>query len=117
MDKRIGGGQKGLLRLLVALMVVCIANLAAAKDPLTKEERDWVTRHGVVQVGAFTDYPPFGFVDDKGRAQGMAIGFWELMASKLGFKVSLVLDGVRGVELKAGDCQRAIEEMTMGILD
>jgi len=87
MDKKIGGGQKGLLRLLVALMVVCIANLAAAKDALTKEERDWVTRHGVVQVGAFTDYPPFGFVDDKGRAQGMAIDFWELMASKLGFKV------------------------------
>jgi nicotinamidase/pyrazinamidase len=32
-------------------------------------------------------------------------------ARKLGFRVSLVLDGVRGVELKAGDCWRALEEM------
>jgi len=87
MDKKIGGGQKGLLCVLVALMVVCIASLAAAKDPLTKEERDWSTKHGVVQVGAFTDYPPFGFVDAKGQAQGMSVDFWNLMASKLGFKV------------------------------
>jgi ABC-type amino acid transport substrate-binding protein len=82
-----GKNRRGSLSVLIGLIVICFASAAAAKNPLTKEERDWSTKHGMVQVGAFTDYPPFGFVDAKGQAQGMSVDFWNLMASKLGFKV------------------------------
>jgi ABC-type amino acid transport substrate-binding protein len=82
-----GKSRRVSLSVFIGLIVICFASAAAAKDPLTKEERGWSTKHGVVQVGAFTDYPPFGFVDAKGQAQGMSVDFWNLMASQLGFKV------------------------------
>lgn len=47
-----------------------------------------------------------------GLATDYCVKFTALDARQLGFKVNLVLDGVRGVELKPGDGQRALEEMT-----
>ena len=43
-----------------------------------------------------------------GLATDYCVKFTTLDARKLGFKVNLVLDGVRGVELKTGDCRRAM---------
>ncbi len=43
-----GKSRRGSLSVLIGLIVICFASAAAAKDPLTKEERDWSTKHGVV---------------------------------------------------------------------
>lgn len=38
-------------------------------------------------------------------------------AARLGFRTHLVLDGCRGVELCAGDCERAVDEMRQAGVD
>ena len=46
-----------------------------------------------------------------GLATDYCVKFTALDAVQLGFKTKLVLDGCRGVELNAGDVEKAIEEM------
>ena len=46
-----------------------------------------------------------------GLATDYCVKFTALDARKLGFEVTLIEDGCRGVNLKAGDVDRAIEEM------
>ncbi len=46
-----------------------------------------------------------------GLATDYCVKATALDARQLGFEVTLVVDGCRGVELKAGDSERAIEEM------
>ena len=46
-----------------------------------------------------------------GLATDYCVKFTALDAVQLGFKTKLVLDGCRGVELNAGDIEKAIEEM------
>ncbi len=54
-----------------------------AADLLTSAERDWVRKHGTIKVGAFNDYPPFGFVDQAGEVKGMSVDYWMTLANKL----------------------------------
>ncbi len=72
---------------IIVMVTVFFVSQSPAADLLTKGEREWLDRHKEVQVGAFNDYPPFGFVDATGQAQGMSVDFWKLMTSKLGFQV------------------------------
>ncbi len=46
-----------------------------------------------------------------GLATDYCVKFTALDARDLGFEVVLVTDGVSGVELQDGDCERSIEEM------
>ncbi len=46
-----------------------------------------------------------------GLATDYCVKFTALDARRLGFNTRLILEGVRGVELRPGDCQRALEEM------
>lgn len=60
---------------------------------------EWLSERGVRDVyvmGLATDY---------------CVKFTALDARKLGFDVTLIEEGCRGVELKAGDVVRAVEEM------
>jgi ABC-type amino acid transport substrate-binding protein len=86
MIKNKGMCQKGLVCIFFLLAMFFLVSPSAASDLLTNEQKDWLSRHKEVQVGAFNDYPPFGFVDATGQAQGMSVDFWNLMASRLGFK-------------------------------
>jgi polar amino acid transport system substrate-binding protein len=56
-------------------------------DSLTWAERTWILQKGTLQVGAFNDYPPFGFVDGSGKAAGMAVDYWAVVAQRLGIKI------------------------------
>jgi len=47
-----------------------------------------------------------------GLATDYCVKFTVLDARRLGFAVRVVREGVRGVELKGGDCARALAEMT-----
>jgi len=51
-----------------------------------------------------------------GLATDYCVKFTALDARRLGFHTRVVLEGVRGVELHPGDCERALEEMrTAGV--
>ena len=50
-------------------------------------------------------------VDVMGLATDYCVKYTALDAVGLGFKVRLITEGVRGVELAEGDCGRAIDEM------
>lgn len=50
-------------------------------------------------------------VDVMGLATDYCVKFTALDAHDLGFKTNLLLDGIRGVDLTKGDCDRAISEM------
>jgi nicotinamidase/pyrazinamidase len=47
-----------------------------------------------------------------GLATDYCVKFTVLDALDLGFRTVLLTDGIRGVELNEGDCERAIQEMT-----
>lgn len=60
---------------------------------------DYLREHGVTQV------------DVMGLATDYCVKFTALDAVDLGFETRLIAEGCRGVELAAGDCEQAIEEM------
>lgn len=75
---------------------------AAAAVELTAEEQAYLQEKGALKVGAFNDYPPFGFVDESGSAAGIAVDYWNQVAGLLGVTVefspvqfSAQLDGLK----------------------
>ncbi|HCE44771.1 MAG TPA: bifunctional nicotinamidase/pyrazinamidase [Lentisphaeria bacterium] len=46
-----------------------------------------------------------------GLATDYCVKFTALDARKLGFKTRIIIEGVRGVEVNKGDCEKAIDEM------
>jgi glutamine transport system substrate-binding protein len=81
--------RKHFYRILTLISLLCLVGLIActAKDPLTASERAWVQKKGVLNIGVFNDYPPFGFLDKKQQPVGMSIDYWNLLAHKLNIKV------------------------------
>ena len=60
---------------------------SAGAVTLTAEEQAWLSDKGTLRVGAFNDYPPFGFVDGNGEAVGIAADYWRLLGERLGVGV------------------------------
>jgi ABC-type amino acid transport substrate-binding protein len=79
--------KKFLVSILICLFCLPFMSEVRAEDPLNTKQRAWLKKHGTIRVGAFNFYPPFGFVDETGDPQGMAIDFWRLLSSKLDFWV------------------------------
>ncbi|MCF8032557.1 MAG: transporter substrate-binding domain-containing protein [Desulfarculaceae bacterium] len=75
---------------LVALILLLAWTLPALAggDPLSPAQRQWVKKHAPIKVGVFKDYPPFGFVDEQGKVQGISIDFWRLLSQKVYVPVS-----------------------------
>ena len=65
--------NKSVIGILLCLLFLAPLSRAQTEDPLTKEERTWISRHGTIRVGMSHYYPPFVFVDKIGQPQGMAI--------------------------------------------
>ena len=64
------------------------ASPAASPGSLTAAEQEWLAQKGTLQIGAFSDYPPFGFADESGQAVGIAADYWKLVAERLGVEVA-----------------------------
>lgn len=83
--------RKNFFWILSLISLICLLGLTAcspkAKDPLTPEERAWIEKKGVINVGVFEDYPPFGFLDEAKQPVGMSIDYWNLLAQKLNLTV------------------------------
>jgi ABC-type amino acid transport substrate-binding protein len=79
--------QKWLASITFVLIILLSVSQSMANNLLTTGEKEWLAKHKEIRVGAFNDYPPFGFIAADGQAQGMSVDFWNLMATKLGIKI------------------------------
>ncbi|MAT72693.1 MAG: nicotinamidase/pyrazinamidase [Planctomycetaceae bacterium] len=62
-------------------------------------------------LGDYLEQRGVAAVDVMGLATDYCVKFTALDAVQLGFETRLLVEGVRGVELKPGDCENAIAEM------
>ena len=81
--------RKNFIWILALISLICLWGLTACgvKDPLTVTERAWLEKKGILNIGVFEDYPPFGFLDETRQPVGMSIDYWNLLARKLNLKV------------------------------
>ncbi|MBN1830393.1 MAG: transporter substrate-binding domain-containing protein, partial [Deltaproteobacteria bacterium] len=88
------------LTLLVFMSVAAPATIetATAKDleksrepgiKLTQKERQWLKTHPVVKLGIDPGFAPFESFDDKGKYQGIAADYVELIEEMLGITMSV----------------------------
>lgn len=91
------------IALLLVAVLLTLTTTAVAGEPLTPQEKAWLRNHGPIRVGSFSDYPPYAFVDDDGKPVGMAIDYWNLLAAKLGAKVSFTPAEVAAQQLGLSD--------------
>jgi ABC-type amino acid transport substrate-binding protein len=81
--------RKNWFSLLAPISLICLLGLTACsvQDPLTAAQRAWLEKKGVLNIGAFDGYPPFGFLDETGQPEGMSIDYWNLLARKFNLKI------------------------------
>jgi signal transduction histidine kinase len=57
---------------------------------LSPEEREWITGHPVMRVGAMTNWAPFCYVDQDGNLSGIDIDLLKLIWRRTGLKFELI---------------------------
>ena len=65
------------------------ATVGATVVTLTDEERDWIAKHPVLQVGNELDWPPFDFAEN-GEPKGYSIDLINLIGEKTGLEFEFV---------------------------
>ena len=73
-----------------ALMLTCAIGLAAAVPAAQADALDTIAKFGVVRIGVFEDYPPFGSIGPDMKPQGYDIDMANLIGKTLKAKVELV---------------------------
>lgn len=80
----------------VALVVVSVLTLATLNvlkknsDPLTPEERKWLTAHPLIRFAPDPDFPPTEFFDSNGNYAGISADFLNLIEKRLGIRFRIV---------------------------
>lgn len=54
---------------------------------LTEDEQAWITSHPVIRISGPQAFPPFQYVDKKGRLQGMASDYIKRISQMAGFTI------------------------------
>jgi len=95
---RIQMALSGFIKLVLLSAVVLIPSVfltagchnKAPKDPLTVEERKWLTAHnGKIVLAHDPNAKPIDYLDDKGRFRGLAADYVHLIEEKLNFKFNI----------------------------
>ena len=95
---RIQKKLKSFLKLVVCSAVVSISSVFLTtgcqndqpKDPLTVEEREWLTGHdGKIVLAHDPDAKPIDYLDDKDRFRGLAADYVHLIEKKLNFEFNI----------------------------
>lgn len=78
-----------------SLLLVCLFCAAApvygqTDVELTEQELAWLSENSEIRVANEMDWPPFDFVDNKGQASGFSIGYFQLLANKVGLTINWV---------------------------
>ncbi len=65
---------------------------------LTEQERQWLSAHPVIRIGAYPDSPPYQWQDKPGRFSGLTVELLDLLATQLGVRFETVTeDSQRGL--------------------
>src|SRR5690606_22700540 len=72
-------------------------------DILSPYERFWLREHPQLRIAANTNWPPFEFVDEAGRYQGMVADYLELIQQRIGYQFQIVPMNTWSETLKALD--------------
>src|SRR3990172_7795078 len=78
------------LILFMAIVPRVEAEAGVTADPLTPEERAFVTAHGPIRYAPDPLFPPFEFLDSFGVARGITPDLLTLMGKKLGIEFRTV---------------------------
>ena len=79
-----------LSRTAMALVVASVAGLAVFAPAAHADAIDTITKSGVVRIGVFEDYPPFGSIGPDMLPHGYDIDVADIIGKALGAKVQLV---------------------------
>lgn len=77
-----------ILKLLIILVHFSVS-LYAVDIRFTQEEKEWISNNPSIKFGADYKWPPFDFVDEKGRHTGLASEYIKLVAKKSGLKIDV----------------------------
>ncbi len=93
------------LQMVVCFLVICAHASDGAKQTdthpesvpavtieqlgLTPDEKEWIKRHPVLQVGGPAFFPPFHFFENRTRLRGMSADYLNTMMNDLGIRTNL----------------------------
>lgn len=81
-----------------------VSNTAFAAIDLTPEEKDWIEKNPIVEVGADQNWPPFDFIAENGQYQGIASDYITELSEITGLTFSVRGDIWKNVmaDIKSG---------------
>jgi polar amino acid transport system substrate-binding protein len=82
--------RRGFTRAALALVITGVAGLTAFAPAAHADAIDTIAKTGVVRIGVFEDYPPFGSIGPDMKPHGYDIDMADLIGKALGAKVELV---------------------------
>jgi ABC-type amino acid transport substrate-binding protein/signal transduction histidine kinase/DNA-binding response OmpR family regulator/HPt (histidine-containing phosphotransfer) domain-containing protein len=65
-------------------------SISAQNIALTEKEKQWLKSHPKIKLGVDPHYPPFDFIGQNGRHQGVASDFVHLLSERLGISIEMV---------------------------
>jgi len=83
-----------LQRSIFVSLLLCFSGLLSANESInwTKIERAWLDKHPVIKVGVDQNWPPFDYVDSKGRHQGISSSYLKILSKNLGVQFKITSD-------------------------
>ncbi len=75
----------------VLQLVLFVVPVQSSTIPLSPDEQDWLANHKVIRFGFADDIEPFAILEPDGTTSGIAQDMLDLMAERLGTKISLEL--------------------------
>ncbi|HEX5277674.1 MAG TPA: transporter substrate-binding domain-containing protein [Fluviicoccus sp.] len=71
------------------LLWLLLTPLAASALTLSAAEREWLAQHPVIRVGIDPGWPPYEFLDDQNRHQGISADYLKLVSARLGVRFAV----------------------------
>ena len=73
----------------VSMLILVMWSTILAALELTLEEQAWIANHPVIRVGVDPAWPPYEFMDEQGKHQGMSADYLALLSQKIGVKFQI----------------------------
>ncbi len=78
-----------LIALFFFVSAICLAN--GTSDPLSKEEREWLSKHnGKIRLAHDPNARPIDYLDENGEFKGLAADYVRLIEKRLNFKFDIL---------------------------
>ena len=96
----------------IALLFVYYTNVKETRDlkkiNLTKNEKEYIKKHGIFRFSAFSNWPPFNFTDKNGNYIGMITNYMKIISERTGLKFK---------QINVESCNEAVTKLERKKLD